>query len=90
MHGSRKPDNTSKAYLGTTIHSHGLLIKMTQDKIHHDYLLQITRKGIIRIGDYIKGVATESALQLCTPSGTEYSRKSSHQTLTYRHGSQRS
>jgi hypothetical protein len=70
MHGSKEPDNTLSAYLGTTIRSHGLLIKLAQDIIHHDYLLQITRERITRKRDYIKGESNESALQLHTPSGT--------------------
>jgi hypothetical protein len=48
MHGSKEPDNALSAYLGTTIRSHGLLTKLAQDIIHHDYLLQIIVKGVTR------------------------------------------
>jgi hypothetical protein len=62
MHGSREPHNTSKEHLGTTIRSHGLLVKLAQDIIHHDFLLQITRERITRKRDYIKEESNESAL----------------------------
>jgi hypothetical protein len=36
------------------IRSHGLLIKRAQDKVHREYLLQITNQRITRARDYIK------------------------------------
>jgi hypothetical protein len=46
-------------------------------------------KRELKTKDYIKEASTESALQPRTLSGTKYSRRSSHQTLTYHSGSQR-
>jgi hypothetical protein len=77
MHGSKEPNNTLNAYLRTTIRSLGLLTKLVQDIIHHDYLLQITREGVTRKKEYIKGESNESELQLRTPSGTGCHRRSS-------------
>jgi hypothetical protein len=37
-----------------TIRSHGLLIKKAQDKVYHNYLLQIINQRIARARDYIK------------------------------------